>query len=134
MAKRMEKKEPGFARRKGLIVTEIGLLGSIALTAYVGRNNPSQLLKLMFLMWVSIPFVALLVAHVQSRGWSKRARGVLDWLSFFVVAITLAVYGLIALYPPRTKTGFAFVVLPLLSIIVSAVVGGISALRLRKPE
>jgi hypothetical protein len=118
----------------GLIAAEIGLMGSFALTLYVGRNNASQLLKLIFLMWVSVPFVILLIAHVQSKKWSERSRGVLDWLSYFVTAITLAVYGLIALYPPRTKRGFAFVVLPPLSVLVSAVVGGIAALRLRKPE
>lgn len=134
MAKSIRTKESKFARRMGLIAAEIGLMGSFALTLYVGRNNASQLLKLIFLMWVSVPFVILLIAHVQSKKWSERSRGVLDWLSYFVTAITLAVYGLIALYPPRTKRGFAFVVLPPLSVLVSAVVGGIAALRLRKPE
>jgi pheromone shutdown protein TraB len=118
--------------KMGLMAAEAGLIGSLALVIYVGRNNPSYLLQAMFVLWVSAPFAALLVAHVQAKRWSIGARRTLCWLSLVVTVLSLALYGLVALHPPRTKTGLAFVMVPPLSWLLFAFAAIVSSLRTRR--
>lgn len=107
-------------------------MGALGLVIYVGRNQPSYLLQAMFVLWVSAPFVALLVAHVRAKQWSSAARRTLCWLSLVVTVFSLALYGLVALHPPRTKTGLVFVMVPPLSWLLFAFAGIVSSLRTRR--
>lgn len=80
-----------------------GAAGSVALTLYTGRRNPSLLLMALFVIWVLAPFVALAWANAHSR---------LHALSVLVAAASLAIYGTIALGPPTAKPAFWFLVVP----------------------
>jgi hypothetical protein len=72
-----------------------------------GRHNPSRLLLSLFALWVLSPFLALIAAiH-----WSP-TRAALFWVTLFVTLSTLAIYGYVALGPPRAQTAFVFVVVP----------------------
>lgn len=50
----------GVLRLVALIVSVVGALGSVSLTLWFGRRNPSYILPALFAIWVLSPFVALL--------------------------------------------------------------------------
>jgi len=127
-----QKKKRDPLDKIGLMATEVGLIGALGLVIYVGRNNPSYLLQMMFALWVSAPFVALLIAHVQARQWSVDARRTLCWLSLVVTVLALSLYGFVAMYPPRTKTGLAFVLVPPMSWLLFAFAAVVFSLRTRR--
>jgi hypothetical protein len=127
-----QKKKRDPLDKMGLMATEVGFVGSLGLVVYVGRYNPSYVLQAMFALWVSAPFVALLVAHVRAKLWSADARRTLCWLSLGVTVLSLALYGLVALHPPRTKTGLVFVMVPAMSWLLSIFAAIVSSLRTRR--
>ncbi len=116
----------------GLIAAEVGLIGALGLVIYVGRNTPSHLLQTMFSLWVAAPFVALLIAHTRAKEWSVEARRTLCWLSLVVTVFALTLYSMVALHPPRTKTGLVFVMVPPLSWLLFAFAAIVSSLRTRR--
>jgi hypothetical protein len=94
----------------------VGALGSAALTLYAGRRNPSTLLILIFVAWVSAPFAGL---------WLTRRRPLM-------VAVPLAcllVYGSMAFNVVHAKLGFVFLMFPL---ACWAAIGAAVAMRRRK--
>ena len=79
-----------------------------------GRHNSSLLLPILFILWVSSPFAALLIADRISKRWSIHTRITLYWLMLVIAAGCLISYsGLLS--PPGTKGAFVFLVTPLLS-------------------
>jgi len=116
----------------GLIALLAGVVGSVGLTLYAGRHNPSRILMLLFTLWVLSPFVALGLAHVVSERWSLLTRAALYGLMPVLALGTLAIYAEVALGPPRAKTASVFVVVPPASWLLIAVVLGIAALISRR--
>lgn len=110
----------------------VGAVGSVALTLYAGRHNPSLVLKILFSLWVLSPFAVLLLAGVISKRWSAPTRTALDSLMLVLTPLTLAMYAYVALGPPRAKTAFGFVVLPPASCLLMAVVLAIARLTSRR--
>ena len=94
-------------RVAALIVAAAGATGAVGLMLHAGRHNSSRLLLVLFALWVSSPFMALLLANVISK-----RRPVLDSVTLVLTLCSLAIYGNVALGPPSTKTAFAFVVVP----------------------
>jgi len=127
---RKSKRDP--LDKLGLMAAEAGLIGALGLVIYVGRNTPSYLLQTMFSLWVAAPFAALLIAHTRAKEWSVEARRTLCWLSLVVTVFALTLYGLVALHPPRTKTGLVFVLVPPLSWLSFAFAAIVSSLRTRR--
>jgi hypothetical protein len=99
-------------RPAALAAVLAGAVGAVGLTLHAGRHNNSQLLRLLFSLWVLSPFVALVLAHVLSKRWPSRARAALYTLMLILTLATLAIYGIVALGPPRTHTAAVFVVVP----------------------
>jgi hypothetical protein len=85
-------------------------------------------------MWVLSPFVVLLWANVISKGWSVATRATLYSVMLFLTLGTLAIYGFVALGPPRAKTAFVFVIVPPMSWLLSTIVVPIAALLSRRPS
>jgi hypothetical protein len=108
-----------------------GAAGSLGLVLYTGRNNPSALLIIIFMVWVLSPFAALLVASVLSKQWFVHTRG-----AIYVLMPILAIGSLVsysgALSPPGTKPAFVFLVVPLISWLLMAIVIPIAAARARR--
>ena len=98
-----------------------GALGSLGLMLYTGRNNDSVLLVLLFVAWVLSPFIALFVANLVSMRWPAFTRVILYCLIIFLTVGSLVSYSG-ALRPPGTKPAFVFLVVPLLSWIIIAIV------------
>jgi len=103
----------------GMVIAGAG--GSLVLVLRTGRNNNSVLLISLFVIWVLSPFVALVVAHVISNRWTFISRVTLYSLMIVVTLVSLVSYSG-ALSPRGTKPAFVFLVVPLLSWILLAVV------------
>lgn len=114
-------REKSLLRMIALVAVYTGAIGSLGLTLYTGRKNPSILLMLLFAVWVLSPFAVLLIANLISRQWTVMTRTAMYCLMFVISAVSLAGYsGLWT--PPGTHTAFVFMVIPLLSWVLIAVV------------
>ena len=112
-------------RTSARIASPISAVVSIGLTLYAGRHNHSWLLPVLFTLWVSSPFVAILLAGMAWKHWPVAIRRALDWLALILAIGTPAIYGYVALGPPRAQAAFVFVVVPpaswlLIAIMVAA--------------
>jgi hypothetical protein len=125
------KPEEGFLGRLGaaaLIAVLAGAVGSVGLMLRAGHRNPSRLLLGLFALWVLSPFGALVVAHKLSSRWSVLTRTTLYSLMLLITLGTLAIYGYVALGPPRAQTAFVFIVVPPASWLLTAIVILVTAL------
>jgi len=118
----------GLLRAAGLIAVAAGAVGSAGLTLYAGRHNPSRILIALFVLWVLSPFMALVLANVVSKRWTVPTRAALYMVMLVLTPGSLAVYGDVALGPPRAQTAFAFLVVPLVSWLLIAIVVAAAAL------
>ena len=108
-------------RKAGLLAIVVGGVGSVFLTLYTGRRNPSALLMAAFAIWVLLPFVALAAADAMSTNWSALTRTVLYALMFVTAIVTLGTYGYVAFGPPRPQPAFWFLVVPPASLLLIAI-------------
>ncbi len=123
--------ESGFLallRGAALIAVPLGAAGSVALTLYAGRHNPSWLLMALFALWVLSPFMALAAATFFLKRWPAPARVALYGTALVLALGSLALYGDVALGPPRAKPAFVFVVVPPASFLLGTIVVAIAAL------
>jgi phosphate/sulfate permease len=127
------KKNPAHSplRTLALIMVVTGGIVSLGLTLHAGRNNHSVLLVLLFLIWVSSPFLGLLVADLVSKRWRGLTRKTLYILMFVLTFGSLISYSGV-LSPPGTKPAFVFLIVPLISWIFIAIVIPTSAMLARK--
>ena len=91
---------------------------SVACVLRVGHLNPSRLLILMFVLWVLAPFAGYLWMLQRSSVGSQASR------STFVVmsVLSLIAYGWVTFGPPMRKPASVFLVVPAISLLVSAIV------------
>ena len=64
-------------RRAALISVVAGAGGSVGLMLRAGRRNDSPILLLLFGIWVLSPFMAAVLAHVESKRWPAVTRATL---------------------------------------------------------
>src|SRR5712691_4338173 len=117
----------GVLRAVALIAVVAGAVGSVGLMLHAGKRTP-RLLLVLFTIWVLSPFVALAWANVVSKRWSVLIRATLYGVTLVLTLGSLAIYGDVALEPPRAKTAFVFVVVPPASFLLIAIVVPIAAL------
>jgi hypothetical protein len=109
-----------FIRTISLVAVLIGIVGSLSLVLYKGRNNESVLLIGLFVAWVLSPFIALLFANKFSNRWTDFTRKTLYVLMLFITIVSLLSYTGV-LSPVGTKTAFVFLVVPLISWLLIAI-------------
>jgi hypothetical protein len=109
----------------------LGAAASIAFTLYAGRHNPSQLLRVLFFIWVLAPFAGLAcgVSIAKRRSWLPP--DLLDALMLIVSVASAGFYARAALSPPRAQAAFAFVFLPLASWILMVLVTVVASVAYR---
>jgi hypothetical protein len=116
-----------------LIVVLIGAGGSLSLVLRAGRHNHSVLLVGLFTIWVLSPFMALLAANVVSKRWPALTR-----VTIFSLALVLTLGSLIAYSgawsPPKAKPAGVFLVVPLITWILLAIVIPIAASLSRRSK
>jgi hypothetical protein len=118
----------GLLRAAALIAVLAGAVGSFGLMHHAGRRNDSRILLVLFTIWVLSPFVALVLADVVSKRWSVLTRATLHSVMLVLTLASLAIYGDVALGPPRAKSAFVFVVVPPASWLLIAIAVPIAAL------
>lgn len=104
-----------------LVAVYVGAIGSVGLTLYTGRKNPSIVLMLLFAVWGLSPFAVLLIANLISRQWTSVTRVAMYSLMIVIPAVSLAAYSGVWT-PPGTHTAFVFLVIPFLSLVLISVV------------
>jgi hypothetical protein len=124
----------GVLRAAALIAVLAGAAGSLGLMLHAGRRNDSRILLVLFTIWVLSPFVALVLADVVSKRWSALTRATLHSVMLVLPLGSLAIYGDVALGPPRAKTAFVFVVVPPASWLLIAIAVPIAALISGRPS
>jgi hypothetical protein len=124
----------GVLRAAALIAVLAGAAGSLGLMLHAGRRNDSRILLVLFTIWVLSPFVALVLADVVSKRWSALTRATLHSVMLVLTLGSLAIYGDVALGPPRAKTAFVFVVVPPASWLLIAIAVPIAALISGRPS
>jgi hypothetical protein len=118
----------GLLRGAAQIAVLAGAVGSAGLMLRAGHRNNSRILLIMFALWVLSPFMALVLANVVSKRWSVLTRATLHSVMLVLTLGSLAIYGDVALGPPRAKTAFVFLVVPPASWLLIAIVVPIAAL------
>jgi hypothetical protein len=121
-------------RATTLIVALFGAGGSLGLMLWVGRRNNSLILLALFAIWVLSPFVALLIANVASKSWATITRATLYSLTLVLTLGSLAVYGNAAFGPPRDKPAAVFLITPIASWLLIAILLAIAMLKSRRPQ
>lgn len=122
----------GAVRGVALIVAAAGAAGSVGLTLYTGRENHSRILMGLFVLWVLSPFAGLVVVNRVARSWAVVLRATLYGAMLVVTGVSLAIYGEVALGPPRAQQAFVFLVVPLaswLAVAMAVAIAGVVAGR-----
>jgi hypothetical protein len=112
----------------------VGALGSLAFMYIVGRHNNSLVLIALFTVWVSSPFVAITWMYVAFHRASAPAQVIFYWTALANSLGSLAIYGDVALGAPRVKPALPFLIVPLASWLVVALVAATQLSRNRKEE
>jgi peptidoglycan/LPS O-acetylase OafA/YrhL len=114
-----------------LVMVVAGGWGSLVFMLHEGRHNNSVPLLLLFTAWVLSPFVLLLVANVVSKRWSVTSRLILYSLMFALTVGCLICYsGTVS--SPWSKPAAAFLVVPLFSLLLIAIVFPIAKSKSQK--
>lgn len=123
----MKNKTPyRLLRTIALIVVLAAAAGSLVMVIRTGRHNNSLILPILFILWVSSPFAALMAADRISKPWTTLTRITLYWLMLTISAVCLLSYsGLLS--PSGTKAAFVFLITPLLSWLLIVTIIPIAA-------
>jgi len=108
-------------RRAALIAVLAGAAGSAGFLLRAGQRT-SLLLLVIMVTWVLAPFLALVVAGAVSKRWSLTIRATLYSVMLVVTLGSLAVYADDALWPRQAQAAFVFVMVPLVSWALMAIV------------
>ena len=104
------------------ILVLAGAAGSFALMLRVGHRNPSVVLMVLFSIWVLSPFAALIFAGRASKSWPVLAQNALLAVTLFVTLGSLAIYADVAFGTPWAKPASGFLMVPLVSWALIAIV------------
>ncbi|HLO31182.1 MAG TPA: hypothetical protein VK249_18680 [Anaerolineales bacterium] len=104
-----------------------GAAGSSAFTLYAGRHNASRILIMLFVIWILSPLAVLVLANLISKRWSVLTRGALYGVKLVISLDSLVIYGAVALWPPKEKMAFVFLVVPPVSWLLIAIVVSVAA-------
>lgn len=103
-----------------LLVGIVGAVVSLYFMFNAGRNQPSLLLIVLFMLWVLSPFVGLFLLNNISKRWIVTVRETLYWLAIIMVVLSVTGYSG-AFNTAQTKTAFVFLVIPFVSWVIIAI-------------
>ena len=119
--KSCESRSLRLLRTAGLIAVIAGAAASLGFLFHASQRRP-PLLMVIFVIWVSSPFVALAIANAISGRWSVLTRATLYGVMLAVALGSLAIYGHDAASPRRAQAAFVYVVVPPASWLFMAIV------------
>jgi hypothetical protein len=106
-------------RAAALIAVVAGAAASIGFMLVVGHRQ--ALLTVLFTLWVLAPFVAAVLADLVSKASPVPARATLYGLMLVLAVVSPAIYGSVALGPPRPQPAFWFLMVPFVSCLLLAI-------------
>jgi hypothetical protein len=112
----------------------VGVLGSLVFTYVVGRHNSSVVLMAFFMVWVSSPFVANAWMYMAVLRAPASVQLVVNLTVLAISFGSLAIYGDVALGATRVKPALPFLIVPLASWLVVALVAATQISGKRKDE
>ncbi|MDQ2666608.1 MAG: hypothetical protein M3Z05_11430 [Gemmatimonadota bacterium] len=106
----------------------------VGLTAMfiVRSRQRSILLMVLFTGWVLSPFAALTLAHVRSQKWRASTRSILQGGTLIISLGALTMYISAVARPLKSQPASTFILVPLASWVVLAVVAAIAAVQARR--
>lgn len=119
------------SRVAAMIASVVGAVGSVCLMLMAGLHPP-VLLVVLFVGWVSAPFLAVILALYFSRSWRGAVRRTLFAITFVITLASLAVYGYVIAWPPASTPAFPYVAVPIASWLLLAVSLGAARIVNRK--
>ena len=125
---------PRALRTAASVAVVAGAVGSIASMLLVGQRNPSALLLVLFAGWVAGPFLGLAWANTKAVNWSRRAQINVHALTLLIAFASLAVYGNAVVSPAKTRGAFVFLMVPVASWVLAAIVAGVTAFLARRSD
>jgi hypothetical protein len=125
---------PGFLRIAALIAVPVGALGSVGFMFQVGHRNESVILMTLFTVWVLSPFLGLARAYLASRRWPDSARLAFYWVTLVIALSSPGIYGAVAFGLTKFQPAFFFLVAPLVSWLLIALVVSTAKSRKMKDE
>src|SRR5450432_4165501 len=120
--------DSNFLRIIALIVFAIGWIVSLGFTLHAGHNNRSIFLMILFLGWVSSPFMGQLTATMLSARWPVVTHKILYIIMIFLAIGSMSGYSDI-LSPADLKPAFIFLIIPLISWILIVIIIPLSIYR-----
>ena len=111
----------GLLRGAAFFAVLVGAVASLVFLLRAGRHTPRFLLVL-FVLWVQSPFIALLWAHLASKNWSVLTRATLCTVMLVITLGSLAIYGAVAFGLSRARPTPIFLLVPLASWLLTAIV------------
>jgi hypothetical protein len=121
------------ARFAAMISALVGAVGSVGLMLGAGFHPPVLLVAL-FIVWVSAPFLAVIVAIYLSRNWRNSVRRALYAITPVLTLVSLAIYGYGMAWPLASQPAFPYVALPIASWLLLAVALGGARIFDRGPK
>jgi hypothetical protein len=117
----------GPLRAVALSAVVTGAAGSVGFTLRVGHRNDSLILMGLFVIWVLSPFTALMWVNLVSKRWLVFARATVYGAMLAIALGSLAIYGEVAFGRPRAKPAFVFLMVPLVSWLLIALLAPAAA-------
>jgi len=121
----------GLFRAAAPFVVLAGAAGSLGFLLGAGRRTPPLLLVL-FVFWVLSPFMALAWANLASKRWSVVTRATLYTVMLVLTLGSLAIYAAVTTGFFKVKPAAVFLLVPLVSWLLTATVVPIAALISRR--
>ena len=116
----------GLLRGVALVAVVAGAVGSVGLMLRAG--HPPLFLRVLFVIWVLSPFVALAWANIVSKRWPVLTRATLCCVTLVITLGSLAIYGGVILPPAGSPRAFVFVAVPPASWLLMVIVVSTAAL------
>ncbi len=110
------------ATRTATLLALVAAVLSTAAVLYVGHDNPSVILIAMFVLWVTVPFLVLIWLYRVRMVSSTRSQAALRFLGYGISGLSIGVYGFVASGRSQSKPAFWFLIMPVISLLLIAMV------------
>jgi heme/copper-type cytochrome/quinol oxidase subunit 3 len=118
-------------RAIALMITLLAAVISLLLLFHASKSRPPVLMA-MFVVWVSIPFAALLIAYRFSSRWPLPSYAALYIVMSVSALGSAAAYGYDAWKPRKAQAAFVYIMVPPVSLAVSGIAVLMAHLLTRK--
>jgi len=110
---------PEPLRAPARIAALVGAVGSLIFLFHASPGRPRTLTAI-FVIWVLLPFAALVLTDVLAKSWPALVRATLHRATLVVALGSLAFYGYDALRPRKAQAAFVYVMVPPVSCLLAA--------------